>query len=115
MVGSLGMAGSLISFEAIESGPLTSGIVAKVLSNEAGREAVERILQESKSSVRMLLDEHRNLVEALRDALLARNELIDQEIGEVLVGTVLGPPEPDRNGHGDRNGRGDHTGEIVLS
>ena len=34
MVGSFGMAGSLVSFEAVENGPISQGIVAKVLVNE---------------------------------------------------------------------------------
>ncbi|HEY1737883.1 MAG TPA: ATPase, partial [Acidimicrobiia bacterium] len=84
MVGSFGMAGSLMSFEAIEAGPLTQGIVAKVLADENGRNAVETILDGSKADVRALLDENRHLVVALRDALLERSELIGDEITEVL-------------------------------
>ena len=37
MVGSLGMAGSLVSYEAVESGPITQGIVGKVLGNDESR------------------------------------------------------------------------------
>jgi ATP-dependent Zn protease len=78
------MAGSLVSFEAVEAGPLSQGIVSKVLSNEEAREAVERILDSSKADVRALLDEHRDLVIALRDALLEHDELVGDEILEVL-------------------------------
>ena len=85
MVGSYGMAGSLVSFEAIESGPLSSGIVSKVLADEDGRAAVAKILDGSKSDVRTLLDENRHLVIALRDALLEREELIGDEIVDVLT------------------------------
>jgi len=84
MVGSYGMAGSLMSFEAIEAGPLSQGIVAKVLGDEDGRAAVSRILDGAHSDVRSLLDEHRHLVVALRDALLERDELVGEEIVEVL-------------------------------
>ncbi len=84
MVGSFGMAGSLVSYEAIESGPYTMGIVGKVLSNEDARTAVERILDQQKSEVRRLLDEHRHLVVALRDALLQHDELVGDEILDVL-------------------------------
>jgi ATP-dependent Zn protease len=84
MVGSFGMAGSLVSFEAVESGPYAMGIVGKVLSNEDARESVERILDQSKQEVRRLLDEHRHLVIALRDALLEHDELVGEEILDVL-------------------------------
>ncbi len=84
MVGSYGMAGSLLSFEAIESGPLSPGIVGKVLSDEMSRKTVERILDGSKDEVRLLLDANRHLVAALRDALLERSELVGDEILDVL-------------------------------
>jgi ATP-dependent Zn protease len=84
MVGAYGMAGSLVSFEAIEAGPVSQGIVAKVLGDEEGRAAVERMLNQAKLEVRALLDEHRHLVVALRDALLDREELVGDEILAVL-------------------------------
>jgi ATP-dependent Zn protease len=84
MVGSFGMAGSLVSYEAVESGPMQQGIVAKVLANEEGRRAVDRLLDQAKSDVRRLLDENRHLVVALRDALLEHEELVGDEIVETL-------------------------------
>ncbi|HEY5013203.1 MAG TPA: ATPase, partial [Acidimicrobiia bacterium] len=84
MVGSFGMAGSLISFEAVENGPINAGIVAKVLANDDGRRAVDRLLTQAKADTRTLLDENRHLVEALRDELLEREELIGDEITDVL-------------------------------
>ncbi len=84
MVGSFGMAGSLLSFEAVEGGPLQQGIVSKVLGDESARRAVERILDQSKSDVRDLLDDHRYLVVALRDALLQREELVGDEIIDTI-------------------------------
>jgi ATP-dependent Zn protease len=84
MVGSFGMAGSLVSFEAIENGPITQGIVAKVLGNEEGHNAVQKMLEQAKADTTKLLDEHRYLVEALRDELLARDELIGDEITDAL-------------------------------
>jgi ATP-dependent Zn protease len=84
MVGSFGMAGSLVSFEAVENGPISQGIVAKVLANDDGRRAVERLLGQAKSDTRTLLDENRHLVEALRDELLEREELVGDEITDVL-------------------------------
>jgi ATP-dependent Zn protease len=82
MVGSLGMAGSLISYEAVQ-GP-AGNLTAKVLSSDDGREAVETILNEAKADVRVMMKAHAHLVEALRDALLARDELVDDEILAVI-------------------------------
>ncbi|HEX4493423.1 MAG TPA: AAA family ATPase [Acidimicrobiia bacterium] len=84
MVGSFGMAGSLVSFEAMENGPINAGIVAKVLNNDDGRSAVSKMLEQAKADTTKLLDEHRYMVEALRDELLAREELIGDEITDVL-------------------------------
>jgi ATP-dependent Zn protease len=85
MVGSFGMAGSLVSFEAVESGPISQGIVGKVLANDDARRGVERILDQAKSDVRQLLDTNRHLVVALRDELLRREELVDEEITDVII------------------------------
>jgi ATP-dependent Zn protease len=83
MVGSLGMAGSLISYDAMQmQGP--ANVVAKVLSSEETRESVDRILNDAKKAVRNMLDEHRHVVEALRDALVDRDELIGDEITIVI-------------------------------
>ena len=84
MVGAYGMAGSLLSMEAVEDGPIAQGLVSKVLGNDEGREAVERILVTAKSQVRTLIDQNRHLVEGLRDELLAREELVGDEILDVL-------------------------------
>ena len=84
MVGTYGMAGSLISFEAIDRGPFGPGVVGEVLANESARTSLERILDGSKETVRQLLDSNRHLVSALRDALLERDELIGDEILTVL-------------------------------
>ena len=84
MVGALGMAGSLVSFQASGGGPLDGGLVTRVLGDERARVEVERILDRSKEAVRELLDENRHLVEALRDELLVRDELVGDEITGVL-------------------------------
>jgi cell division protease FtsH len=84
MVGAFGMAGSLVSYEAIEAGPLSQGIVGKVLGNEDARAAVEKLLAQAKADVQNLLDDHRHLVIALRDELLERSELVGDEIVDVL-------------------------------
>ena len=82
MIGLLGMGSSLISVGAIEHAG--GGLVGKVLSDEASRAEVEELLREAKASVTAMLDEHRQVVEALRDALLVRSELIGEEILEVI-------------------------------
>ncbi len=84
MVGAFGMAGSLVSYEAIEAGPISQGIVGKVLGNEDARAAVEKLLEQSKADVQVLLDDNRHLVIALRDELLAKSELVGDEIVDVL-------------------------------
>jgi ATP-dependent Zn protease len=84
MVGSFGMAGSLVSYEAVESGPLSQGIVSKVLGDKDSRAAVEKLLDQAKADVHKILDTHRHLVVALRDELLAREELVGDEIIDVL-------------------------------
>jgi ATP-dependent Zn protease len=91
MVGSFGMTGSLISFEAAESG---AGIVDKVLGNDAARAAVEVLLQSAKERVRILLSENPHLVKALTEELMERDELVGEEITDVLenAGSVRRPP-----------------------
>jgi cell division protease FtsH len=84
MVGSFGMAGTLLSFDAIEAGPIQQGIVGKVLGDDEARRSVERILEQAKADVRSLLDNHRHLVVALRDSLLENEELVGDEILDVL-------------------------------
>ena len=85
MVGAFGMGGTLVSFEAVETNALASGIVAKVLGNDDARKRVEVLLVEAKETARRLLVEHRHLHEALVAALLERNELVGDEITDVLV------------------------------
>ncbi len=82
MVGLLGMGNSLVSVAAIESAG--GGIVGKVLSDDARRAEVEALLADSKASVTRMLEEHRIVVEALRDALLVRHELIGEDILDVI-------------------------------
>jgi cell division protease FtsH len=93
MVGSLGMAGSLISYDAMAVAG-AGNVVAKVLTTDEGKDAVDRLLNDAKETVRHLLDENRPVVEALRDALLDRDELIGEEIVAVIEG-VLNPTQVD--------------------
>jgi ATP-dependent Zn protease len=85
MVGAFGMAGSLISYEAMAEGPVgRRNLVARVLADEAGKRAVEDILAAQRERVAELLEENRDVVEALRDALLERDELVGDEIRVVI-------------------------------
>jgi cell division protease FtsH len=95
MVGSFGMGGTLISFEAVEAGPLASGIVAKVLANDDARKRVQVLLLEAKETARRLLSEHRHLLEPLVDALLERNELVGDEITNLLERAAADKPTQD--------------------
>ncbi|MFD0482472.1 AAA family ATPase [Kineococcus sp. GCM10028916] len=85
MVGSAGMAGTLVSFAAVQQGAFADGnLVSHVLGDSEGRRLVENLLTEQKEFVRELMDRNRHLVAALRDALLERHELIGHEITDVL-------------------------------
>lgn len=84
MVGALGMGGSLISYNALDTGALGTNLTAKVLSDKTGRLAVDSLLDDNKAVVTRLIEENRHIVEALRDALIEHNELIDDQIIEVI-------------------------------
>jgi cell division protease FtsH len=89
MVGSFGMAGSLISFDAIAEGPIgRTNLVSKVLSDTEGKERVEDILTEQKQQVEALLAANRDVHRALADALIERDELVGNEILQVIEGAV---------------------------
>jgi ATP-dependent Zn protease len=82
MVGALGMGGSLLSLG-------TGDIVAKVLDDDRSRDAAEAILVEAKADAARLLQAHRPIHTALRDALLEREELVGEEILEVIRAAIL--------------------------
>ncbi|HLN40959.1 MAG TPA: AAA family ATPase [Acidimicrobiales bacterium] len=82
MVGSLGMGNTLISAAALD---VPGNIVTKVTAIESSREEVERLLRDAKGEVRTMLEDNRHVVEALRDALLDRDELVGKEILDVIA------------------------------
>jgi len=85
MVGQAGMGDTLVSFAAVEGSALTdTGLVGRVLGDVDGRRTVERLLREQQEFTASLLADHRQLVVALRDALLEHHELIGHEITDVL-------------------------------
>jgi ATP-dependent Zn protease len=83
MVGAAGMGGSLVSFAATGR-----DLVEAVLADAKARDEVERVLDDARASVRRLLAANRDLVEALRDALVERHELIGDEITSVLEAAI---------------------------
>ena len=94
MIGSLGMAGSLFSHDAVAAPG--ANLVAKVSSTEEGKASIEALLNLARNEVRTMLDGRRPVVEALRDALLEHDELIGEQILEVIRTAVpaaspLGP------------------------
>lgn len=89
MVGSFGMGSSLVSYEAVDNGHHSSpNIVAKILTNDDTKHEVEDILRRHKDQVAYLLRDNRDLVEALRDALLEHDELLGDEILAVVETTL---------------------------
>ncbi|GAA3590742.1 hypothetical protein GCM10022223_01570 [Kineosporia mesophila] len=85
MIGAAGMGGTLISFAAAPGNALGGGdLVSRVMSDGEGRRMMEELLAARKEVTRALLESNRHLVEALRDALLERHELIGGEIDRVL-------------------------------
>jgi cell division protease FtsH len=85
MVGALGMAGSLVSYEAVAEGMVArKNLVGKVLGDGEAKGRVEVLLQEQKARVRRVLDENRDVVGALRDALIERDQLVGDEITDVI-------------------------------
>jgi ATP-dependent Zn protease len=96
MVGSMGMGDTLLSYEAVQAGP--SNLTAKVLSTDEGRSAVAELLEAARTEVAALIEGNRRVVEALRDALLERDELVGDEIADVIRGGSAEVESP-RPGH----------------
>ena len=86
MVGALGMGGSLLS---LSNGMPGDDLVKKVLDDDRSREATEAILDEAKANVTQMLQRHRAIHSALRDALLEREELVGDEILDVIRAAIL--------------------------
>jgi len=86
MVGALGMGGSLVSYEAVNEGPVAMrNLVGKVLADPDGKRLVQELLAVQKEVARDVLQANRSVVEALRDALMERDELVGDEITAVIV------------------------------
>jgi cell division protease FtsH len=94
MVGAAGMAGTLVSFLAVQGGAFNdSNLGGRVLGDTDGRRRVEELLQEQKTLVKGKLEANQHLIAALRDALITRHELIGREITDVLkAAEIAGEP-----------------------
>ena len=93
MVGSFGMAGSLISYEAVADGPLSSSnLVGKILANLETKQKLEDILGMQRTRVDAVLAENRDIHGALVAALLDRDELVRDEILEVIEKALANRP-----------------------
>lgn len=91
MIGAAGMGASPISVMA--GGPHSSDLVTRVLSDNRSRDALEDLLNAQRSKAREVISQNRDLVEALRDALLERHELVGPEITDVLREALENRPE----------------------
>ena len=96
MVGSYGMAGSLVSLEALRG---EAGIVTKVLADTSYRQSVEKLLESARSGAYEVLAAQKHVVSALCEALLERDELLGDEIAAVILeaikkGPSAGPEGP---------------------
>ena len=90
MVGAAGMVGSLINLSAVQGGMMSdTNLVGRVIADAPSRAAVERLLSEQKLVARRVLEQHRGMLENLRDALLERHELVGTEILEILRPEVV--------------------------
>jgi ATP-dependent Zn protease len=95
MVGAFGMAGSLVSYEAMAEGPINaSNLAAKVLGDPDGKQRVEDILEQQKQRVTALLTENADVVDALRDALMERDELVGDAIVRVVEEALTNRDRP---------------------
>jgi ATP-dependent Zn protease len=85
IVGAHGMGDSLVSLAAVEQSSLGgTNLVGRVLADRRGRDELDRLLAAASDRVTALLDANLHLVNALRDALLQRDELVGEEIEQVL-------------------------------
>src|SRR5258708_5142317 len=113
MVGSYGMANSLISYEAV-AGPGGANIVAKVLSDDAGKASVEPILNGAKAAVTSMLDHNRHLIEGLRDALLECDDLVGEE-SEAVIRRAFEARPPPADTSEEKAGPGEKAGLVVKA
>jgi ATP-dependent Zn protease len=89
MIGACGMGESLISIAAAGNGLFSGGLVEKVLADEQARAELDALLSSSHQAAKTIVTEHAVVVEALRDALLERDELVGSEITDIVARCLL--------------------------
>jgi cell division protease FtsH len=89
MIGACGMGDSLISIAAAGTGLLSGGLVEKVLADKEARAELDALLISSRDAARAIVTTHGTVVEALRDALLQRDELVGSEITDVITESLM--------------------------
>jgi ATP-dependent Zn protease len=94
MIGACGMGTSLISVAAAGNGFGSGGLVDKVLGDKEARAELDALLQASCDAAQAIVSRHPEVVEALRDALLDRDELVGTEITDVIEGSMREFIEP---------------------
>ena len=71
--------------EAVAGSQLSStNLVGRVLADSESRQELEELLTSLKDGAKELMQENQHVVEALRDALLERHELVGSEILDVI-------------------------------
>jgi ATP-dependent Zn protease len=88
MIGACGMGNSLISVAASGTGYGGGGLVDKVLGDKAARAELDALLMGSCDMAKAIVSQHPEVVEALRDALLDRDELVGSEITDVIEASL---------------------------
>jgi len=88
MNGACGMGNSLISVAASGTGYGGGGLVDKVLGDKAARAELDALLMGSCDMAKAIVSQHPEVVEALRDALLDRDELVGSEITDVIEASL---------------------------
>ncbi len=99
MVGAYGFGKSLVSLAADGAGPLSGGLVSRVLSDRQMRADAEKLLGEAYADAEAVLRRHSVVVTTLAEALVDRRELIGSEIIEVIesvAGSDMGKAEANR-------------------
>ena len=94
MIGACGMGNSLISVAAAGNGFLAGNLVDKVLGDKDARSELDNLLMGSCDAAKSIVESHPEVVEALRDALLERDELVGTEITEVIETALHGADNP---------------------
>jgi hypothetical protein len=68
-------------------------LVEKVLADKDARAELDALLRSSRDAARQIVIEHAPVVEALRDALMLRDELVGSEITDVITGSLRQPTD----------------------